>query len=425
MHLALRDRFPDLPEIVLWKAELMFTGLRFTEALARAVEEGALPNFYPYKRRRPDDKIDTIPVPYLFDLGGKAVGRIRVDDRAAMEVERDGAGKYWLRRNEVDGQPLTEVTFVRKPAWQSYRTPDGLDPFQAGAEQMGDMIVVNLAPGCEYFSVSKKCSFCAYGRFDRRSLTLGQKQGQVPLDEVALRRLEGVMRAAAESPSVRHVYITGGSLLDPADEVARFVPVIEAVRRGVGDRLRVTAGSGAVDPEGSRRYKDAGADSACYNLETWDAATFEACCPGKAAHVGRDRWIAGLLGAVEVFGRGNVGSAMVAGLELVPPGPSMTHDQFLASVLEGATFLLDAGIVPLYSPLWPVEGTSYGIKDGIPPALYVQLEHELYKLRAARRFPVPGWLICPDCSYMLLEVDFDRALGLAEDPCARSSSQAS
>jgi hypothetical protein len=429
MTFGLRAQFPTLPDIVLWKAELMFGGLRFTDALAKAVEEGAAPNFYPYRKRHEDGRVDTIAVPYLFDLGGKAVARIRVDDRAALEVQRDAGGRYTLHRA---GEPeaLTEVAFVRAPAWTSYRTPDGLDPFAAGAEHLGDMLVVNVAPGCEYFVASKgghsmKCSFCAYGRFDRRSLTLGQQQGQIVLDELVPKRIEAVMRAAATSPDVRHIYITGGSTLDPDSEVERFLPVIEAVRRGVGDRLRVTAGSGAVDPSGSARYKAAGADSACYNMETWDAATFEACCPGKSKYVGRDRWIAGLLGAVEVFGRGNVGSAFVAGLELVPPGPQMSREQFLASVLEGAAFLLDHGVAPLYSPLWPVDGTAYGVRDGIPPALYVELEWELYKLRAARHSPTPDWLICPSCSYMLLEVDFDRALGLGEDSCGEHSSAVS
>lgn len=428
MDFALRARFPDLPEIILWKAELMFGGLRFTDALARAVEDGAAPNFYPYRRKSASGLAETIAVPYLFDLGGKAVARIRVDDRASMEVQRADDGRYTLWRVATDDAParlLTEVRFVRKHGWSGFRTADGLDAMAAGAEQVGDMIVVNVAPGCEYFTArdaagaSRKCSFCAYGRFDKRSLALGQEPGKLALDEVSLRRIEAVMRAAADDGSAGHVYITGGSVLDPALEVERFLPVVEAVRRGVGDRLRVTIGSGAVDPAGSRRFRDAGADSACYNLETWDAATFEACCPGKAHHVGRQRWIDGLLGAVEVFGRGNVGSAFVAGLELVPPGPQMSHDAFLASVLEGAAFLLDHGIHPVHSPLWPIDGTAYGLRDGIPPALYVQLEHELYQLRAARGTRVPGWLICPHCSFMLLEVDFDRAFG-EEEACART-----
>lgn len=429
MHFRLRERFPELPQIILWKAELMFGGLRFTDALPRAVEEGAAPNFYPYRRKKPNGLAESVPVPYLFDLGGKAVARIRVDDRARLEVRRDDRGRYtlWEPAGDDGGadRELTEVRFVRQHTWSQYRTSDGLDAFSAGAEQLGDMIVVNVAPGCEYFTArgpagqSQKCSFCAYGRFDRRSNVLGQKQGEVVLDELIPKRIEAVMRAAAADPAAGHVYITGGSVLDPAQEVERFLPVVEAVRRGVGDRLRVTIGSGAVDKAGSQAFKDAGADSANYNLEVWDAATFEACCPGKAAHVGRERWIRGLVDAVDVFGRGNVGSAFVAGLELCPPGPGMSHEAFLASVLEGATFLLDRGIAPLYSPLWPIDGTAYTLDNGIPPHLYVQLQHELYKLRAERRFPVPGWLICPSCSFMLLEVDFDRALGL-EEACAPS-----
>lgn len=430
MHYRLRERFPELPELILWKAELMFGGLRYTEALTRAVEDGAAPNFYPYRKKNASGLAQSVPVPYLFDLGGKAVARIRVDDNAKLEVRRDDGGRYslWVPDDGVDGgmRELLDVTFVRKHGWSGFRTADGLDAFGAGAEQLGDMIVVNVAPGCEYFTArgpaghSQKCSFCAYGRFDKRSNVLGQKQGEIVLDELIPRRIEAVMRAAAADPNAGHVYITGGSVLDPVQEVERFLPVVEAVRRGVGDRLRVTIGSGAVDAPGSKQFRDAGADSACYNLEVWDADTFAACCPGKSAHVGRQRWIDGLLGAVEAFGHGNVGSAHVAGLELLPPGPGMSHDAFLASVLEGAAFMLDHGIHAVHSPLWPIDGTAYGVVDGIPPHLYVQLEHELYKQRAARRFPVPGWLICPSCSFMLLEVDFDQAFGLLEEACAPS-----
>src|SRR4051812_28425174 len=140
MRLALKESFPDLPEIILWKAELMFGGLRFTDALARAVDDGAAPNFYPYRRKTESGLAETIAVPYLFDLGGQAVARIRVDDRAGMEVRRDETGRYTLW-NVASDEPreLTDVAFVRKHGWQTFRTEDGLDAFGAGAEQLGDM----------------------------------------------------------------------------------------------------------------------------------------------------------------------------------------------------------------------------------------------------------------------------------------------
>jgi hypothetical protein len=416
MIASLRAQFPALPDLVMWKTELLFRGVRFTEALAEAVIEGAAPNFWPYRKRDAAGEWQVIQVPYLFKMEGGAVARVRADDRSELEVRRDGPGGAFTLWNGAER--LCGVGFVRAHAWQSYRTSDGIAPSAAGVEQLGDMLVVNVAPGCEYFTVrddggqSRRCSFCGYGRFDRRSQIMGQERGRVELDSALLGRLEEVLRVAADSGEARHVYLTGGSLLGPIDEARRYLPIIETARRAVGDRLRVTCGSGAVDPADSRRFRSAGADSCCYNLEVWDADTFRAVCPGKHTYTGRERWIEGLLGAVEAFGRGNVGSAFVAGVELLPPAPGMSRDRMFESITEGAAFLLDRGIIPVYSPLWPVEGTGYGVDDGLTPELYVGLEYDMYRLRAARTFAVPRWLICPDCSYMLLEVDFDRAFGL-------------
>jgi len=414
MQDALRAAFPALPAALLEKAELLFRGVRFTPALASAAASGAAPGFWPYRKVDTEGRVEMVPVPYLFRMTSGAVARVRVDDTSDLSVTGDPEHGFHLSEGGVE---LSPVGFVARHAWQEARTTDGVTPFAAGVSQLGDMIVVNAAPGCEYFRAkdeqggSRRCCYCGYGRFDRRSELLGQVPGEPALPADVYRRLGEIMRAAAEGSEARHIYVTGGSMLSPEQEAERYLPIIETVRRAVGDGMRVVAGSGAVSPADSQRFKDAGADACCYNLEAWDAATFAACCPGKAMAVGRERWIDYLLGAVEVFGRTNVGSAFVAGLELLPPGPAMSPAAMLASITEGAAFLLDHGVVPLYSPLWPVAGTAYGEHDGIDAELFVRLQVALHRLRAERACPVPQWIICPRCSYMLLEVDFDLALG--------------
>jgi hypothetical protein len=407
---ALHEKFPTLPASILWKTELLFQGVHYTEELAQASAGGAAPNYWPYRKQGADGRMKIVEVPYLFLLEGGAVARVRVDDRSPMSVKREKEGMaFQLYEN---GRHLCEVGFVRAHAWQQFRTTDGASHYEAGVEQLGDMLVVNVTPGCEYFMERKRCAFCAYGRFNQRSEALGQKPGQLAPNPVALKRLGEVLHCAAQTGEARHVYITGGSALSVEQETERFLPIVETARRAVGNNLRVTCGSGAVHREGALRLRDAGADSCCFNLEAWDAATFEAVCPGKASFVGRDKWIQGLLDAVGVFGHGNVASAFVAGVELLPPAPGMTPDKMIASILQGASFLMDHGIMPLYSPLWPVEGTAYRSEDGLSPELYIQLEWEICRLRQSRKFAVPSWLICPGCSYMLLEVDFDRAFNL-------------
>jgi hypothetical protein len=413
----LRQQFPAIPEPVLWKTDLMFRGVRYTPELTDAVSEGAAVNFWPYTRQDAELKTIRLSVPYLFRLRTGSVARVRVDDTSTMRVQRDPAGQGFSLWDEEDR--LCPIEFVEAHSWHSFRTSDDCNYYEAGVEQLGDMLVVNVTPGCEYHRVkddaghSMKCGFCAYGRFGLRSVALGQIPGVAAPDPVTIRRLVEVLKAATASGQARHVYITGGSLLDPEFEADRYVPIIEACRAGVGNRLTVTCGSGAVDKEHSQRYRDAGADSCCYNMEAWDPLTFAAAMPGKSHFVGRDRWIESLLGAVDVFGRGRVASAFVAGLELMPPGRGMTGDEMVASLSEGAAFLLDQGIMPVYSPLWPVSGTAYRPDQGLQPDLYLRLEMEIYKLRHERDFPVPSWLTCTGCSYMMLEVDFDREFGLA------------
>lgn len=148
---GLPRRFPDVPDPLLWKTELLFRGVRFTAELAAATAEGAAPNFWPYRQRTATGQFELVPVPYLFKLEGGAVARVRVDDQSVLSVRREAAGRpFTLCRGE---ETLCAIDFVRAHTWQSLRTTDGAKPFAAGVEQLGDMLVVNLAPGCEYFRV--------------------------------------------------------------------------------------------------------------------------------------------------------------------------------------------------------------------------------------------------------------------------------
>lgn len=416
MSTSLPILFPELPRALLHKTDLMFRGVRYSESLGLATRAGAAPGFWPYRKHLSNGQVEAIQIPYMFRLADGGVARVRVDDASPLEVGGNPDEGYTLIEK---GTAVSSIGFVGRHAWQNRRTDDGVTPFAAGVSQLGDMIVVNAAPGCEYFRLdngegqSSRCCYCGYGRFDRRSEMLGQVPGEPALSPDVYRRLEEVMKAVADVPEVRHVYLTGGSMTSPDDEAKRYLPIIETVRRAVGTRLRVTVGSGAVSGADSQRYREAGADSCCYNLEVWDPEKFQRCCPGKSVTVGRERWIEWLYAAVDIFGSRNVGSAFVAGLELRPPGRVMSDAEMLASILEGACTLMDRGVVPLYSPLWPVEHTVYKPEDGLDAALFLQLQVALYREREKRHAPVPGWIICPDCSYMLLEVDFDRALGLA------------
>lgn len=79
--------------------------------------------------------------------------------------------------------------------------------------------------------------------------------------------------------------------------------------------------------------KKSGADVVMFNLELWDKDAFNNICPGKSAY-GREGYLNALSAAAKIFGKWNVWSNFVCGLEP------------MESQLEGFRTLLAMGVVP-------------------------------------------------------------------------------
>ena len=95
------------------------------------------------------------------------------------------------------------------------------------------------------------------------------------------------------------------------------------------------------------KYKEAGYQHIATNLEVWDENYFKTICPGKEELCGgRKNWIDTLKHEVEVFGKGNVRSVLVAGIE-----PK-------ESLLEGIEYLASIGVIAIPSIWKPCIGSA-------------------------------------------------------------------
>jgi len=218
------------------------------------------------------------------------------------------------------------------------------------------MLVINAAPGCEFFverdatGRSLQCSFCSYGRPDRRTHELGQEMGRGRIRDDSLARV--VETTVAALPEVSHIYLVAGSLADNRQEGERYVQLTEAlVAAGVRD-VPITAGPSALCREDTQALKEAGAAAVSYNLEVWGHELFAAICPGKERFIGYETWLRRLAEAREVMGAGNVLTAMVAGIEVDHPAGFPTVEEALDAAEAGADWLLYHGVVPVYSLHW-------------------------------------------------------------------------
>ena len=395
------------------KVQVMCEGIRYTPALAAAAAH-SMPNYYPYrfKEGEPDPTGRGIAtIPYLINLGDGTEIRILGNGDSPWHVEGSRDAGYRLV-DDRDGRSVP-VAFEPLRPWQSGQTRDGMPYAQAGVSTHGDMLVVNVAPGCEYFlhkhdGRSMRCSFCAYGAPDERTKHLGQVTGQVTIPQATLERMGEAMDAVIEQAGVRHIYLVGGSLTDWRAEGERFLQLARFVRQANRHRIPVTLGSGALPDDQLAQFHAEGlVEHVCFNLEMWSEPLFSRICPGKARYVGYARWIASLETAVRLWGRGHVYSAMVAGIEL-DPEHGLEWQDAARIALEGAEDLSRRGIVPIYSLVWPSGGRQRPDYHERIRAYFETLTEGYAAIRRRHGLAVADSFMCHRCAYMQLECDVDR-----------------
>jgi hypothetical protein len=396
------------------KIDLMCEGIRYTDALGAAAVH-SLPNYYPYrfKAGEPDPTgRGTAQIPYLINFPDGTLVRILGNGDSPWHVDGTRDQGYELL-NDVSGHS-SRIEFEPLRPWMTRKTADGLPLARTGLSTHSDMLVVNVAPGCEYFlhkqdGKSMRCTFCAYGAPDERTAHLGQVAGQVEIPQATLGRMHEAFDDVIDESGIRHIYLVGGSLTDARREGERFLQLARSVQARNPRRIPVALGSGALpDEQIGQFHAERLVDFACFNLEIWSAPLFAKICPGKNRYVGYDRWIAALETAVRLWGPRRVYSAMVAGIELEPEF-GMGWEDAARLALEGAEDLCRRGILPIYSLHWPVGGRERPDYHRRLRNYFETLSLGYAEIRDRHGLAIDTGFMCHRCAYMQVECDVDRA----------------
>ncbi len=410
----IKDHYPKSPFPTQLKAALLYAGVRYHHCLAVA-GEWSLPNYLPYhlpnelpayKGKR------VIDIPYLLRLADDTQVRLRIRDNSPFIIETLDEDKRLFELRYHD-QVITTLTFEPSHPWVNALTSDGTPLRSVGLTQHGDMLVMNIAPGCEYFysplggqQNNLSCRFCLYGLPDKRMKDLGQELFKPLLPE---RSITQICDACSHTEThSRHLYLVGGSMTDMHKEGERYVQIARALgERGITDQYYVACGSGAIPRKAMEEIKKAGVKGACFNLEVWDPKQFKRICPGKDHYVGRDRWIAALEEAVDVFGEGNVMSAFVGGVELEGEGAFSSLEEAMDSNMAGADELMSKRIQPVYSLHWKVTGKERNVEPIYNLDHFMKLNENLFELRKKHNLYTNPEFFCRRCAYMQMEPDYD------------------
>jgi hypothetical protein len=230
------------------------------------------------------------------------------------------------------GQTLHSIEYVKEPRYYTRNTESGRPVTRwvsaCGYDEM------NVWPWHDC-AISRPCSFCGINAVHKqtgRSLDLLHSREiqhhtdalahwKATRDEVLGEILEAI-DAALDDECYRdevHLILISGNLAD--HQLDAQAAIYADMARAIMSRHPLRFAEGAVAVTAPPLHLDflaemrqSGISVAVFNLEAFTPAAFSLHCPGKA-RVGRDHYLEALTRGVGVFGRGNIWSNFVLGLE--------------------------------------------------------------------------------------------------------------
>lgn len=294
----------------------------------------------------------------------------KFDSPYLIDYDKDN-GVFLLKEGE---ETLEEVNFVPRPAFFGKKTSRGT-PMEALADVRAQKLILNAYQRCRLWEKGDQCHFCAF-------FTEGNSMGEVDCQDI----YETVHEAIQEPGRFSEIYLSGGTDFsgDPpfSEEVDRYIRVLQAIGRNFSGRFSSQLMSPAYPKEQLKRiYEQTGVTSYCPNIEVWDEEIFRELCPGKEKWIGRKEWIRRTLDAVEIFGKGQVCTQVIGGVELAASHGFQTIDEALNSNFEACDFFARHGVSYL-SVVWhPHKASRLGFRPVPPLDYYIRLAKGLHEIR--------------------------------------------
>jgi radical SAM protein (TIGR04043 family) len=261
--------------------------------------------------------------------------RLRVLSRSPSSPATDATPlRAWILRGE---ELLAEVALPPPARFYALTTADGIPYSKIALLHARRVLASTVLQSCvRYSDRARACQFCAIGTSLKEGRTLARKT-PAHLAEVA--------EAAVRLDGVEQLVLTTGTPATADRGAAHLAACTAAVRAAVPSLPIQVQCEPPDDFTWFARLRDAGADALGMHLEAVEPAVRAAMMPGKA-EVPIERYLDAFKASVEVFGRGQVSTYLIAGLGDQP-----------ASLLAMAERLCVLGVYPFVVPFTPIAGT--------------------------------------------------------------------
>jgi len=235
-----------------------------------------------------------------------------------------------------EGVEVGKVKFQSRPRFYDLATAEGIPYSKIATLHSRDVLATTILQTCiRYQSRTKACQFCAIGQSLAAGRTIERKTPE---------QLAEVAKAAVELDGVTHMIMTTGT--PPGTD--RGAKLLCESAAGVKSAVDLPIQGQCEPPDDDiwyRRMHEAGVDSLGMHLEAVSEEVRARIMPGKA-QISVARYFQAFESAVEVFGRGQVTTYILAGL-------GDTREQ----ILDTCEKLVRIGVYPFVVPFVPIAGT--------------------------------------------------------------------
>jgi hypothetical protein len=378
-------RHPEVPRLIAVKIDAQRRGVHYTDRAVAAVdpERHQLRGSYLFGSR--DAQLTPLPESLLLRDGTTIL-----TDPTPLEQDPYLVdfldGRFWL----TDGEERIEsVELWPKPAYYDRTTSSGI-PMKYVVTARPQRLNIFQSSACHFWGNGNGCKFC--------DINSHSKQQKAELGIPTRLRPEDVaetIAAALEEPGrFTGICLTAGTDFRGAElfdsEVDHYVELLQAV----GTKFRTPRfpsqliGTAFNERQLERLHRETGLTSYTSDLEVLNERIFQWVCPGKAEKVGYQEWKRRVVAAVGIFGRGNVGTGLVGGVELAKPNGFASEDEALAVTLEEAEDLASKGVTTVYIVWVPRPGSEFREQRNASLDYYVRLAKGLHAIRAKYRLSV-------------------------------------
>jgi len=376
------QRYPDVPRLVALKIDVQRRGVHYTEEALRQVDESKhqLRGTYIFGSR--DAALTPVPESLILRDGTTILTDPTPIEQHPYLVDWSD-GRFVLR----DGEEIVdEVELWPQPAYYDKTTRRGT-PMKHVITARPQRLNIFTSNFCHFWANDKGCQFCDIVTHLKQQ----KKEWGIPT-RLDPEDVEETLREALREPGrFTSICLTSGSDTRGPElfeqEVDYYIETLQAVGRVFKTKRFPSQliASAFNEKQLERLYRETGLTSYTSDLEVLNERLFGWICPGKTERVGYQEWKRRLVAAVDIFGRGNVGTGLVGGVELAKPNGFTCEDDALKSTLEEAEDLASHGVTTVYIVWVPRPGSAF--RDQTNPSLdyYVQLARGLHDLRVRYR----------------------------------------